>query len=402
MNRRLKEAKCAGQTTIGRIRACLPASALVAALTAWSPPVARAVQVDPQPENGSISGASEETPAFLLEKIEAVAQRSRSARSATEYSAVIERCEQILAAGPLSPEHAVYLKSLMAWGLNRRAATRMELAERFEKIGNVEQASQILKSAQDDLDASIRLDDDRWLARKNRALLFSQLNDLNAAIADWTRVIELQPDGDEHFKALFNRAELLYAIDEPDKSLADYRGVLERNANDLQALNGAGNCLLAMGKPNEAIEQYNAILETDPENAGALANRGEAREQLVQWNLAVADYRAAIAGRSSPRTQRRLAWLLATCPDDSVLDGRAAIDLIKGAIAAEGETAENLDTLAAALAADGQFARARDVQTRVIDLAEPDDEGFRVRQAMYENEERFVQPAEQGDGGLID
>lgn len=348
-------------------------------------------QAAPEPASANL----EDQPQSVIQKIEAVSRLSRSASSATEYSAIVEQCDQVLKTQPDNTEHVGYLKSLKSWALNRRAQTRMELAERFGKIGNQDQADQVLQQAATDLDMAIDADPDKWQAYRNRAVLRTGQGEYRQAIEDWTRLTGLRPDSEEALKAIFNRAELQYQIGQYDAALPDYRAVLNSSEQDLQALNGCGNCLLALDRPQEAIELYDRILSLEPGNAGALVNRGDARQHLQQWAGAIQDYQDSLSAMPAGRTLQRLAWLQATCPDESVCDPVAALTSIREAIALDGESAENLDTLAAALAAGGQFDQARDVQTRAIGLLDTADEAsgneYQVRQTLYENNEPFQQ-----------
>lgn len=344
--------------------------------------------LQPAQQSAETSAAVDEN---IVDKIESLSRLARVAQSATEYAAIVQQCENILATNSDNAEHVRYLKSLKSWSLNRRAQTRMELADRFEKIGNDEQAAQVRQSAIVDLDSAIEFDEKKWQAFRNRARVLTVMEKYDAAIADWNQVVALRKGTEDEVNACFNRAELLAFIGRYELALADYQSVLQSDNEDLQAINGCGNCLLALARPMEAIEQYDRILAKQPGNANALVNRGDARQQLKQWAQARDDYRESIASEVSGRTLQKLAWLLATCPDEQVADSAAAMDSIRKAIALDGESAINLDTMAAAFAAAGDFDQARDIQTRVIALSETSDEQFRVRQTMYENNEPFRQ-----------
>ena len=83
-----------------------------------------------------------------------------------------------------------------------------------------------------------------------------------------------------------------------------------------------------------------------------------------------------------------LAWLLATCPDAKVRDGKTAVELATRACEITGRTdAACLDTLAAAYAEIGDFQGAVRVQTEAITKLSPGDPelaGFRARLRLYE------------------
>jgi tetratricopeptide (TPR) repeat protein len=83
-----------------------------------------------------------------------------------------------------------------------------------------------------------------------------------------------------------------------------------------------------------------------------------------------------------------LAWLLATCPDAKLRDGKTAIELATRACEITGRIdAACLDTLAAAYAEAGDFPSAVRAQTEAIGKLSPgnsDAAGFRSRLRLYE------------------
>jgi tetratricopeptide (TPR) repeat protein len=76
--------------------------------------------------------------------------------------------------------------------------------------------------------------------------------------------------------------------------------------------------------------------------------------------------------RAHRRAQNSLAWLLATCPDDSVRDGKRALALAEEIVAAVPQDAAYLSTLAAAYAEVGRFGDAVDAQERAAGSLPPD------------------------------
>ena len=92
------------------------------------------------------------------------------------------------------------------------------------------------------------------------------------------------------------------------------------------------------------------------------------RELRAQLPAQVAQLRKA-AERGDPESLNNLAWLLATCPDSGLRDGKSAVAFAEKAVAATlRKNAAYLDTLAAAYAEAGQFAKAVSVQNEAIAL----------------------------------
>ena len=83
-----------------------------------------------------------------------------------------------------------------------------------------------------------------------------------------------------------------------------------------------------------------------------------------------------LAGREGDTlTLNHLAWRLATCADPKVRDGQSALDYAEKAVAAtKRKNAAHLNTLAAAYAEDGQFAKAVAVQQEAIALLKMEKE----------------------------
>lgn len=78
-----------------------------------------------------------------------------------------------------------------------------------------------------------------------------------------------------------------------------------------------------------------------------------------------------------------LAWLLATCPNDKIRDGKRAVDIAEQVVA-RSPSAANVDTLAAAYAEVGRFDRAIATQQEALrmlnnaDVARVQDYGRRL------------------------
>lgn len=90
----------------------------------------------------------------------------------------------------------------------------------------------------------------------------------------------------------------------------------------------------------------------------------------VDFHKALALMERAAAHRYLPAINN-LAWFLATCPDDSVRDGKRAVALLEPVM---DQSAQMQDTLAAAYAEAGDFSRAEVLQNQaIIALGSADD-----------------------------
>jgi serine/threonine protein kinase len=122
----------------------------------------------------------------------------------------------------------------------------------------------------------------------------------------------------------------------------------------------------------------------------AIGMRAEAKALCAQ---AIARYRAAIDGGDF-EAANKLAWLLATCSDNEIRDGREAITLAeRAANGSGGKDPNTFDTLAAAHASVGNFAEAIRFQQQAIDLLRDSraKEGFLSRLKRYEANQPWLE-----------
>jgi tetratricopeptide (TPR) repeat protein len=101
------------------------------------------------------------------------------------------------------------------------------------------------------------------------------------------------------------------------------------------------------------------------DNLGVLLiQSGDAREAIVQWdtNLKI--------DPNDGNALNNLAWVLATCPDDSIRNGKRAVELAEKAVTLpSGDAPVVLRTLGAAYAENNDFPKAMATVQRAIDLA---------------------------------
>ena len=98
----------------------------------------------------------------------------------------------------------------------------------------------------------------------------------------------------------------------------------------------------------------------DPTDADGYVARGNDFADRGEYEKAIADYQEAIRlAPTEDEAYTALAWLLATCPEDRVRDGKKAVELAtKGCELSGWKDADALSTLAAAHAERGEFEEA--------------------------------------------
>jgi phosphatidylglycerol---prolipoprotein diacylglyceryl transferase len=127
---------------------------------------------------------------------------------------------------------------------------------------------------------------------------------------------------------------------------------------------------LVQRSADAVIAQADRAIESDPHSTEALLNRSQARFSKRQYALAADDLRAAL--NIDPRLEAalaRLAWIQATCPDDSVRNGAEAVANAEKACTLTSQKQPNaLSALAAAQAEHGDFVQAAKTQRAALRL----------------------------------
>jgi tetratricopeptide (TPR) repeat protein len=239
------------------------------------------------------------------------------------------------------------------------------------------------------------------------AVLLAGNGEIDAAVAHFNRALALDPDDpDTHG----NFARLLAVTGRTGDAIAHYHKAIALNPSQFLSHYYLGEALFQSGQVNEAAGSFQRAVDLkpdDPEAQGylgiALQQGGRAAEALPHLQIAVKlrtpypeaqihlglaliqqhRYRDAIAcfdqllrpGNQLTAPQfagvcNNLAWVLATCPEQSIRNGRRAIALASQANDHfKGTNPGTLDTLAAAYAEAGEFDRAIETVQSAIERA---------------------------------
>jgi protein O-mannosyl-transferase len=172
------------------------------------------------------------------------------------------------------------------------------------------------------------------VALNNLGIIFLDKGQLDDAIAKLQAAIDLRP---ENAPAHDNLAKALLRKGQVAEAMVHYRKFLELQPVNVEARNTLGTALIQQGHVREAIDQWQEALATQPENGNAASN---------------------------------LAWVFATCPEDSIRNGTRAVELAERALRISGgKIAMIYKVLAAAYAESGRFTDAVETAQRGAELA---------------------------------
>lgn len=226
-------------------------------------------------------------------------------------------------------------------------------------------------------------------ALHNRGVTLAQNGQFAEAFDDVTKVIQRNPD---FAKAYSNRATLYVQAGDLEKALADYDAALALEPTMAAALVGQARVQHLTGRLDAALASFDAAVQQHPSSAETICSRGDLLVDLGRYGDALQDYARAIdLNPQFEHAYRNGAWLLATCPDDSIRDVEGALHGAQAALdCGYGERHAALDTLAAALANAGRFAEAVGTIQQAIEIAPPEAvPAYQARQQLYENGQPF-------------
>ena len=125
----------------------------------------------------------------------------------------------------------------------------------------------------------------------NRARAKKAAGDLDGAIADYDRAIQIDPKA----AAIYNNRGLAkQAKGDLDAAIADFNRAIQLNPKDTIAYSNRGNAKRDKGDLDGAILDYNRAIRLDPKYAYAYYNRGLAKKQKSDLDGAIADYNRVI------------------------------------------------------------------------------------------------------------
>ncbi len=192
-----------------------------------------------------------------------------------------------------------------------------------------------------------------------------------AALADVDAALKLDPAMPEAIRA---RATLLAGTGKLAEAIGDLERLRDDETRDVRTLLQLGMLYYTNGQVERAIDAFGAIIKQDPKNALAYQARADARLRIGDHVGARQDYEQSLKFEDdNTHVLNNLAWLLATSPENSVRNGKKAIELAKKACElTEYKQAHILSTLAAGYAESGDFKAAIEWASKAVEQGKED------------------------------
>ncbi len=141
----------------------------------------------------------------------------------------------------------------------------------------------------------------RSVLRYNRAQVHAALGHHAEAVADYTAVIECDPNYAEYH---FDRGMLWRDLGEPERALADYEHAIRLSPPFPEAYFNRADVLAELGDTEAAVADFGYVLRLDPEFDDARVNRASLLLDAGAYDLARADILAGL--ERTPKSARLL------------------------------------------------------------------------------------------------
>jgi tetratricopeptide (TPR) repeat protein len=124
-----------------------------------------------------------------------------------------------------------------------------------------------------------------------RAYAHDHRGNLDGAVADYTRAVEVYPGATA---AYLSRGDFYERLGRPNLALADFSTAIRIAPRNVQAYVKLGKLYIKQGEFDLAIANYSILIDINPRGIEGYVGRGLAHEAKGQFEPAVADYTKAI------------------------------------------------------------------------------------------------------------
>jgi tetratricopeptide (TPR) repeat protein len=263
----------------------------------------------------------------------------------------------------------------------------------FERQGDRALARGDIAAAVEAFRRGLTLAADHVPLKQKLATALAVSGDIPAALTLYQELLTQNPNFAE---AHYSLGALHLGSGRPDLALPRFAAAVKAEPSYLHARLQLAHTLRRLGRLEDALVEYQGALAVDPRFADARFAYAISLAGLRRWGTARA---WLLEGRRSHPDRAEfteaLARLLAAAPDENVRDEPAALDLARG-LAGQARSWNTLETLAMALAANGQAMEAASRQREAIDayrtVAGKPSPGMAENLTRYERGERAPRP----------
>jgi tetratricopeptide (TPR) repeat protein len=234
----------------------------------------------------------------------------------------------------------------------------------------------------------LRADPNNVALRDDLAVMLAESGSLEAAVAEFTRTLELVPDS---AAAAYNVGSGLAALGRTAAARQYFERALASDPNHALSHFQLAETLRFGGDLERSLDHYRAAARFGGNDAGIQLGAGLALAQAGDSDQPASLIRRALELEPDwPEAQAANAWLLAVAADASTEDRSRAVRLAERAAGAtRSRNAAILDVLATALASAGQFERAAATARAALALATSSKDArqadaIRARLALFE------------------
>jgi tetratricopeptide (TPR) repeat protein len=230
----------------------------------------------------------------------------------------------------------------------------------------------------------------RWL-RDNTVRLLAQ-GRAEEALERLERALEVDPDS---AVAMAETARVLEQLGRTDEAIAFLDRAHALDPSNASTWARRGRLLAARGDDNDAIASFRQALDLDARHVGARVEMALALARGGHWAPAVQELELALNhAPTSADIMAELAWILATCPDDTVRQPRRATELARALCERTAyQDIGYMNILAAAQASAREYGLAADTARRALTLIRdaPADTPDELRPRMEQMERDLVE-----------
>ncbi|MFD2727145.1 tetratricopeptide repeat protein [Hyunsoonleella rubra] len=140
------------------------------------------------------------------------------------------------------------------------------------------------------LDQALELDAKHLDALFYRGIAKYNLEDYDAAILDFTKIIFFEPDADSYY----NRGNCKFILEDFEGALFDYEQAVKMDPDLIGAFFNLGNTKLELGKYEEAVKDFTKVIRAFPTDVKSYTQRALAYMELENYKMAFKDYASCI------------------------------------------------------------------------------------------------------------